>query len=384
MVGGRRGVVYLFLLLAPLGLVYFYGTSYHPQLWISASDTDIIGTKFSHSLSNSTDLENLINTIILSNNENVREADFHSAHLTDSDKLDEKYERDIIHPATLSTNNTAQPEYRQFASLDGMRRLVIYSAHYDINDKTVKLAGFGPREQEVYTLLKDYECSLVNENGNITRVPLDIYDRVGRKPGRPDITYDTVIYSCGVQAESPHSVIIRSRTDAKLKFHFPVEGASKVLSLPVRPHTFGVCVKPMYNYTNIDMLRNFITVNTALGAEHFYFYIFNASLEVISLLQKLQERVTLYRWPLDYLVGKVHAYGQKTHNIHCLYSHKAVSRYLLFADIDELLVPTGSKTWSQMMSAVNEAHPSAGNNNILYWSNGTYRYMDIAIMHDMM
>ncbi|KAF6038360.1 hypothetical protein EB796_003327 [Bugula neritina] len=69
---------------------------------------------------------------------------------------------------------------------------------------------------------------------------------------------------------------------------------------------------------------------------------------------------TVYDWPLGELSNKTHSFGQKAASAHCLYNHRVESEYLVFIDIDEVLVPRSAADWASMVASLSAEHPKAG------------------------
>ena len=127
---------------------------------------------------------------------------------------------------------------------------------------------------------------------------------------------------------------------------------------------FAVCVPPIYGEVT-EQLINMVEVTKLLGDPHFYIYSFEGDLrwpEVkdVTLTRVLDHYVeqgimTVYPWKLPFRRTFVWYYGQVLAIHHCLYSQMNQHKYIMFQDLDELLVPHGDlKSWGEMMTDIDD------------------------------
>uniref|UniRef100_A0A1I8FPB0 Glycosyltransferase family 92 protein n=1 Tax=Macrostomum lignano TaxID=282301 RepID=A0A1I8FPB0_9PLAT len=123
---------------------------------------------------------------------------------------------------------------------------------------------------------------------------------------------------------------------------YPTRSASVLITGRPRAHTrldgrpFTVCVPPLFGSPSDRKLLDFVEMSRALGAEHFVFYltdeIYSNNGVLLKLLTSYASRglATLFHWKP---VLAVH---------HCLYWNMGLSKYAVFQDFDELLVPNSA------------------------------------------
>lgn len=243
-------------------------------------------------------------------------------------------------------------ENSSFWSLDADERYLVYSAHYDAIQSTVKLVGFGPINDE-QTILSSLSCKIEDNSGNSQTTRLSVYYRISTYYPWKGQIYDSYVFACNASLASPTSVTVTS--DKTKNVTLPIVDGETILK-----YNFAVCVEPLVNaYNDTKSIKHFIAANSVFGAEHFYFYVSDASQEVESLLASLP-MVTIYQWRLGELTHKTHAYGQKASNAHCLYNHRAQADYLVYIDIDEVLVPRMHSNWSALVHQLSNEHQDLG------------------------
>lgn len=138
--------------------------------------------------------------------------------------------------------------------------------------------------------------------------------------------------------------------------------------MPSQPpkRNFTVCVTPLNkNYNDYNQLVEMIEVNRLFGAQRFVFYNQSSGTDIVPYLRSYEEEgivevvpwqlpVTSDPWPDNpKVVPEVHYYGQLAALNDCLYRNMLVSRFVVFTDLDELIVPHGGhSTWTEVLDAV--------------------------------
>ncbi|ESP04171.1 hypothetical protein LOTGIDRAFT_237470 [Lottia gigantea] len=113
------------------------------------------------------------------------------------------------------------------------------------------------------------------------------------------------------------------------------------------------CIQPMYNYTNRINIIQMIEYDRLMGTDHFdlYDYENNSALDILEYYKK-KGIVEIHPWklPIPSNSGEdVHHHAQYLHMHDCLMRNLHVSRYVLFADIDELVVSRKYHTWKEIV-----------------------------------
>jgi hypothetical protein len=151
----------------------------------------------------------------------------------------------------------------------------------------------------------------------------------------------------------------------------------KVLSSPpltnVDQHppkvNYTVCVTPFnFNYNNYHQLTEMIEVSRLFGAQHFIFYNYSTGVHVKSYLDSYvrQRLVTVVQWPLPvnvevwppdrHITPDVHYFAQLAALNDCLYrSLQRSSTFVVYEDLDEILVPRLDSTWTAMLNTASSS-----------------------------
>ena len=133
-----------------------------------------------------------------------------------------------------------------------------------------------------------------------------------------------------------------------------------------RDFTVCLCGPLKHGYNNTNQFVEWIEINRLLGAKLFYVYSYSIGKELVPYLKYYQsnEIIKLVYWKipfsLDFDPIKGHEfdtfrrlwnYGQEILISDCLYRNMYASRYVVFQDLDELIVPhqPDIMTWSEMI-----------------------------------
>ena len=119
---------------------------------------------------------------------------------------------------------------------------------------------------------------------------------------------------------------------------------------------FGVCIEsPLFNMTDVHFIIQTIEMNRILGAEWFIFYVHSASQDVIQVLQDYAKEgvveVVMSTIPNTF---NIYYHGQQVLIQDCAYLNMYKVKYLLFTDLDEIIVPQKHRNWSQLLTAMDK------------------------------
>ncbi|KAJ8302688.1 hypothetical protein KUTeg_019084 [Tegillarca granosa] len=137
--------------------------------------------------------------------------------------------------------------------------------------------------------------------------------------------------------------------------------------VPVRHYTketyeFTVCVTPFnFNYSRAYELVEMIELNRILGANHFVFYNYsiNKNVERVLNYYKTKGIVEVLTWNLPMKVDtwpprkepvEIHYFAQLGALNDCLLRNFIRSKYLVYTDLDEFIIPRKGKSWREMLS----------------------------------
>ncbi|KAG8190227.1 hypothetical protein JTE90_011948 [Oedothorax gibbosus] len=116
----------------------------------------------------------------------------------------------------------------------------------------------------------------------------------------------------------------------------------------------GVCVRPMFNYSDTFRIVEFVAFYEALGVERFIFYKYDALPEVNEVIEYLQSNnysIDWYPWNLPSDIGDMWALGQVANMNDCIYRHMGIGSYIAVVDFDEFITPRHSMTIPELLIA---------------------------------
>ena len=172
----------------------------------------------------------------------------------------------------------------------------------------------------------------------------------------------------------------------------PPSGAVLLNFFPTPPSTrgnatFALCTKPLYGEQGFDdpnLLIQYIEYYKEMGASHLILYNQGFSKRILCLLDKYIEKVkpvltqliiflthhfsyiypiaftsrsqgfvSLHKWNLGALISKnMTGTSQVAAHADCLYRYIGRYKYVVISDPDELIVPNGSSTLTQLLSSL--------------------------------
>lgn len=144
-------------------------------------------------------------------------------------------------------------------------------------------------------------------------------------------------------------------------------------------NNIGICTSAMYHpYNRTQELLEFIELNKILGVTKFTFYNESISSDVNCILQHYisEGTVQVLPWNTSMLESfkneKIYNYGQAMALNDCLYRNMNDFQYLLFIDLDEIIVPHSHDTLLQMLDHINAKYqPSSA-----YIFRNSFYYLD--------
>ncbi|XP_054706714.1 beta-1,4-galactosyltransferase galt-1-like [Uloborus diversus] len=110
----------------------------------------------------------------------------------------------------------------------------------------------------------------------------------------------------------------------------------------IKAKRIGLCVRPMFNYTDVFRITEFIAYYEALGVDHFAFYNYDSSTDIqkmINLAQKNNYSIDWLPWNLPIRHSKIWALGQLGSINDCFYRYMSVLSHIVVVDLDEFITP---------------------------------------------
>ena len=133
-----------------------------------------------------------------------------------------------------------------------------------------------------------------------------------------------------------------------LRVHTPQPTAHK--------HNFTVCpggpVK--FNYSNVHQLVEWVEINSMFGAQKFVLYNHSGSDVLQPYIQNYVDegKVDFLPWPLEVDSKSIKNLGHMALINDCLYRYMYKTKYLVYLDLDELLVPKTEPSWVKTISSL--------------------------------
>ena len=129
---------------------------------------------------------------------------------------------------------------------------------------------------------------------------------------------------------------------------------------------FSVCLTPLhFAYNNTNRLVETIELNRMFGAQRFLFYNYSTGSDVDRYIRSYVKEglaeviqwnppVKVDQWPPIKTKPEVHYFAQLAALNDCLYRNMYKSRYLVFSDLDEIIVPKAHHTWKELLARLHK------------------------------
>lgn len=130
---------------------------------------------------------------------------------------------------------------------------------------------------------------------------------------------------------------------------------------------FTLCVSPLhFHYSRAYELVQWIEINQFFGADYFVFYNETVHTNVQQVLKQYIKEgiaetvqwhlpVNVDTWPKKSSVD-IHYFGQLAAINDCLYRNQYKSKFLVFMDVDEFIVPRNYKNWTMMFDSLKDKY----------------------------
>ena len=123
-------------------------------------------------------------------------------------------------------------------------------------------------------------------------------------------------------------------------------------------HDFAVCVQSPIFKKSSAKIAEFIEMQLALGTHHVTMYYMDVDIiDKFEQLSKYSEngQLVLVKWQSI----ELHYYGELLVMHDCLYRNMYAAKYLVFVDMDELILPIQHNNWTSMMKEI-DTSPKIG------------------------
>ena len=230
---------------------------------------------------------------------------------------------------------------------------------------TVILVGFIGKNLHSYkficTFLFNSTKEITRAHGKVVWMKITSYQH--------DFKYLPVFYMCPVKgAGFPQKVIIS--TSSNIENHKSIKVLNRLKHKMPAKDGIAVCVKTMYNMTSPEWFTEWMEMQRIMGANKVIIYgEKHTGKDVKKLVEYYQGLgfLHLQTWNLGWnssshpkFGGTIHTQGQFASNNDCLYRFGYLYRYMVYIDLDELIVPTratSSRTYKDIISLYSHQHP---------------------------
>ena len=143
-----------------------------------------------------------------------------------------------------------------------------------------------------------------------------------------------------------------------------------------------------FNYDNHHQLVEMIEANRIFGAQKFVFYKYTVGSHVSTFLESYkkdnlvevipwQVPVVVDPWPSDPKVEpEIHYFAQLASLNDCLYRNMFKSRFIVFTDMDEIIVPRHHENWSDMLTNVTNSWMKVMHADVVNMFPGAYLFQN--------
>ncbi|XP_071088459.1 beta-1,4-galactosyltransferase galt-1-like [Haliotis cracherodii] len=181
-----------------------------------------------------------------------------------------------------------------------------------------------------------------------------------------DRKYRAVYIKCDLpKKRRPYAVSIVTKSCEKPLHFFPVLYSEKTSI------DFTMCVTPLnFKYSRAYELVEMVEFNKLMGARKLMFYNHSTGSNVDAVLKHYaaEGSVKVVQWHLPMKVDtwppskevEVHYFAQIAALNDCLYRHLHSSKYIVFTDLDEFIIPKVGQNWSSLVQKRLSVKPNSG------------------------
>ncbi|XP_041375172.1 uncharacterized protein LOC121388038 [Gigantopelta aegis] len=239
---------------------------------------------------------------------------------------------------------------QSFQMVNAKTDLYVFSAFYDDvgQPAILRIIGLNVRYGSGSVLCQAWFEGRPNSLSVIT-------GSVQRLPEDHGLRYGAVYIKCPLRdGQKPYAVSV-----VKDSCQEPINLLKVIYS--ERSANFTVCVTPFnFRYSRAYELVEWIEMNRMLGADYFTFYNHSTGVNVDSVLKLYvsQGLVNVVQWHLPMAVdhwppggkSEVHYFAQLASLNDCVYRNLHRSKYLVYEDLDEVIMPRQARNWTAFLS----------------------------------
>lgn len=268
-------------------------------------------------------------------------------------------------PTLLRPKNVQDTQ--EFQEVGGTSLTYVFSAYLDKDERAVRMIALNSaRERQHYCLLW-YE----NATRDLVVMPASLHVL----PENHNKRYSAAYIHCFLPDShlDPYAVSV-THNDCRSQ-DVDVQEPTSVLLVhsPKRiTRNFTLCVTPLnFKYSRAYELVEMIELNRLLGADRFTFYVNSVGPNVEKILRWYSDRgiVDLVKWELPIIVDhwppstakpEVHYFAQVASHNDCLNRQRGASRYAVYEDLDEFIIPKKHTRWLDLLEHLDrQGHDSS-------------------------
>ncbi|XP_067668802.1 beta-1,4-galactosyltransferase galt-1-like [Haliotis asinina] len=242
----------------------------------------------------------------------------------------------------------------KWTSVSGWADLFVFSAYYTGRDNLVRIVSVGPtlssgRVVCSYYFLDDVTDKVEAGEEHVAGTIHQMRDHHG-------MAFNTLEITCPLKKGSyPHFIGLSAAGNPNnyLKINYPPTRSFK--------SKFTVCIPPIHsNFSHTTEVVQTLEFDQMLGASDFTIYYTSATPEVDAVLRMYRDAGVVKVVPWFIPNVDVHYHGQIASVRDCFYRNMHTSDYIVFKDLDEILLPYKHRTWQQLLDSLLERNSRAG------------------------
>lgn len=226
---------------------------------------------------------------------------------------------------------------------------VVFSAYLDTIKSVKKIRAIGMKDRDLHY---DVYCLLWFKtfSGKLDTKYIIASGYIDPHPENFDRRWEAVHYTCSVpENRHPDAVSIVTNTEERPRnFVWLTDSRTNKRS------KFTVCLHSPFDFKSdrSHEVVEWVELNRLMGGDQFILYNYSSSPFTDDVLKLYQKRglVTVVQWNLP-AQADIHYLGQVAAMTDCLYRSFYSSKYIVYLDLDEYIIPRGEKiqNWSDLL-----------------------------------
>ena len=243
----------------------------------------------------------------------------------------------------------------------------------------VKVIGFSHRimEYHLYCYFFDKKTLLYK----VKAVP-SYFDRY-RETHQERLLNDTILFAAGFSCMLSKSLAhkgdlnvsllpggLENKLDIIKIYSLSITRTQQNQVKPLR--NFTVCISPIFGDITANSFMEMVELNLHFGANFISIYNYSIPKSLDKIVDYYQSKgiLEVVQWPSNKtILNRIIYFGQCVAINDCLYRQMSSSKYTIFTDLDEVIVPKAHGSWGKMMQEIHDDRYSS-----YMFRNVFYRY----------